>query len=138
MRQHGEIERRWRRGGGPFERPSIPGVAGLVAQLFAAANADDELGDLKPDAAHDECRTAGGHDQPRTPYRHVVVLHPPGHTEQAEDIKRHKGDVEADQPTPERRLTKPFVKPEAERLWKPVGVAGERTEQHAADNDVVE
>jgi len=46
--------------------------------------------------------------------------------------------VKADQPAPECRLPEPFVKLETERLGKPVGVAGERAEQHAADDDVVE
>ena len=39
---------------------------------------------------------------------------------------------------PERRLAQPLVQPEAEGLREPVGVAGERAEQHAADDDVVE
>ena len=43
LRQHGEIEGRRRRGRRPFERAARPGIAGRVAQLFAIADADDEL-----------------------------------------------------------------------------------------------
>src|SRR5712675_2087234 len=74
-----------------------------VGQLRALADADNELGDLKGDAAHDQRCAAGGNDQPGTPLRHVIVLHAPGHAEQAKDIQRHEGDVEADQPAPEGR-----------------------------------
>ena len=121
LRQHRKIESGGRGWGGPFERPAIPGVAGLVAQLLAPANADDELDDLKHDSARDQARAECGNDQPGVPFRHVIVLHSPRHAEQSKDIKRHEGDVEADQPAPECCLSKTFVKPETERLRKPVG-----------------
>jgi hypothetical protein len=62
----------------------------------------------------------------------------PRHSHEAEHVERHEGDVEADDPEPERRLPQPLVQAEAERLGKPVLVAGEYPEQHAADDDVVE
>src|SRR4029077_454549 len=46
IRQHGEIESRRGRCGRPFERAAVPGIAGLVAQGVALANADHELDDL--------------------------------------------------------------------------------------------
>ena len=42
-RREGEVVGRRRRGGGPFERPGAPRVAGEVAQLVAPQIADREL-----------------------------------------------------------------------------------------------
>src|SRR3984893_17203037 len=72
------------------------------------------------------------------PSRDIVVLHATGHSHEAEDVERHEGDVEACDPAPERRLAESFVQPEAKRLREPIGVAGERAEEHPADEDVVE
>ena len=83
-------------------------------------------------------RAGGGDQEPRLPLGHVVVLHAPRHAHQAEHVERHEGDVEADDPEPERRLAQALVQAEAERLGKPVLVAGEHAEHHAADDDVVE
>ena len=47
--QDSEVENRRRRSGGPFQRAAVPGIAGAVAQFRAAADADDELRDLKDD-----------------------------------------------------------------------------------------
>ena len=86
----------------------------------------DELHHLERDADRDEHRADGRDQQPRLPLGHVVVLHAPRHAHQAEHVERHEGDVEADDPEPERRLAQALVQPEAERLGKPVGVAGEQ------------
>src|SRR5450755_5061701 len=115
----------------------MPGIAGAVTQFLTAADADDELQDLKDDSDQNQDRPAGGHDQPRTPLRDIVVLHSSRHAEKSEDIKRHEGDIEADQPKPERSFTEAIMQEEDERLGKPVGVAGKRTEQHPADDYVV-
>src|SRR5450631_4723215 len=115
--------RRWRCRG-PFQRPPVPGIAGAVAQLLAVPDTDDELHDLKDDSDQDQDRPKRGHDQPRPPRRDIVVLHSPGHAEKSEPIKRHEGDIEADQPEPERRFAETLMQPEPERLWKPVGVSG--------------
>src|SRR5258708_23718398 len=135
--QDREVEdRRWR-GSRPFQRAPVPGIAGAVAQLFAPAYADDELRDLKDDTDHDQNGAEGRDDQPGAPLRDIVVLHSPRHAEKAQDIKRHEGDIEADQPEPERRLAETIMQPETECLRKPVGVAGKRAEQYSADDYVV-
>ncbi len=138
MRQHGEVEGRRRRGRRPFQRAAVPGIAGHVAQLLAVADADHELRDLQHDAGQDDGRADRRDQQPGMPCRHVVVLHAPRHAHEAQDVERHEGQVEADEPAPERGLAQALVQAEAERLGEPVGVAGEGAEQHAADDDVVE
>ncbi len=53
-------------------------------------------------------------------------------------VERHEGEVEADDPEPERHLAPELVELEAEGLREPVIDAGKHAEQHAADDDVVE
>ena len=83
-------------------------------------------------------RTGRCHQQPGLPAEHVIVLHAPGHAHQAEHIERHEGDMEADEPAPERALPQRFVEREAERLGEPIVVAREGAEHDAADDDVME
>src|SRR6185312_17086301 len=97
------------------------------------ADADDELDDLADDSGQDQARADTGDHQPGPPLRHVEMLHPPRHAEEAHRIERHEGDIEADQPEPERSLAPALMQAEAERLREPVGVAGESAEQHTAD-----
>ena len=65
--QYREVPRRRRRGGGPFERPSIPGIAREVAAALAGADADDELHDGKNDTGEHDQRAAQRHDHQRLP-----------------------------------------------------------------------
>ena len=53
------------------------------------------------------------------------MLHAARHAHQAQDVERHEGHVETDDPAPERGFAQAFVQPEAECLGEPVGVAGE-------------
>ncbi len=84
--------------------------------------------DLQDYSGQDDRRAAGRDQQPWTPGGDVVVLHATGHSHEAQDVEGHEGDVEADDPAPERGLAQSFVQPEAERFRKPVGVAGEPAE----------
>src|SRR5215469_11016007 len=105
--------------------PAIPGIAGAVAQLFAMADADDELNDLADDADQDNERPDRGDQQPGPPLRYIIVLHAPCHAEKAKGVHRHESDVEPDQPKPEGRLSPSLLQSKAEGLGEPVGIAGE-------------
>ena len=99
-----EVPRRRRRGDRPFERAAVPRIAGPVARAVAVADADVRA--AATGAAR--CRpamtsapaiaTSISGCQPVS----VVVLHAPRRAHQAEHIERHEGEVEADQPAPER------------------------------------
>ncbi len=138
VRHDGEVEHRRRRRHDPFERAAVPRVAGVIAQGVAAADGDDELRNLAADADEDQNGAAAGEDHPGAPGRNVIVLHAARHALEPEHVERHEGDVEASHPEPEGGLAEPLVELEAERLREPIGVAGERAEQHAADDHVVE
>ena len=96
-----------------------------------------ELRDLQGDAAQDDQGADARDQQPGVPLGPIVVLHAPRHALEADHVKRHEGDVEADEPAPEGGLAEPLIEREAEGLGEPVGVAGEGTEHHAADDHVV-
>ena len=104
--QDGEIERRRRRCRRPFERAAHPGSPVTIAQLLAMANAHDELRDLTQMPAR---MTAAPRPRPaaRDAMREHRRLHPAGHAHQAQHIERHEGNIEADQPAPERSLARP-------------------------------
>ena len=75
----------------------------------------------------------------RLPGRVVVVVHAARRAHEAEDVERHEGHVEADQPAPERRPcpSRSFSR-KPNDLREPVGDAGQVAEHHAADDHVVE
>ena len=137
MRQHGEIPGRRRRCGRPFERTAVPGIAGDVTALIARADADDELHDRQHDAGENHQRADESDQHQRLPAGLGIMLHPPRRAHQAQRVKRHEGEIEADEPAPERRLAEPFVQRETEGLREPEIVAREDAEQHPADDDVV-
>src|SRR5215213_9915073 len=53
-RRKGEVVRRWRRGRGPLQRPSVPGVAGQIAQLLPFHEAHHQVDDERQDSAQNE------------------------------------------------------------------------------------
>src|SRR5205085_9467158 len=112
VRKHREVEAWRRRGRRPFERAPVPRIAGRVAKRLAPADADDELRDLQDYSDQNDGRAAGRDQQPRPPSCDIVVLHATGHSHQAQNVERHEGDVEADEPAPERGLAEAFVQPE--------------------------
>jgi hypothetical protein len=57
---------------------------------------------------------------------------------QAQRVQRHEGQVEADQPAPERDLAPELVQREAEHLREPERHGRQAAEHHAADDHVVE
>src|SRR5580658_10152797 len=118
--------------------PSMRGSTGRITQLLTMSNADSELGNLQGDSGENDGRAKGRDQQPGAPFRDIIMLHPAGHSHQAQDVQRHERDVEADEPAPERGLAKSLVQPETERFGKPIIVAGERAEEHSTDDDVVE
>src|SRR5262249_23758507 len=97
-------------------------------------DADDKLHDLADDPGQDHARADARNIEPWLPCSDIVMLHAPRHAEESHGIKRHERDVEADQPKPEGSLAPAFMKAEAEGFREPVGVSGERAEQHAADD----
>src|SRR5438034_47575 len=66
------------------------------------------------------------------------MLEAPRHAHHAQDIERHEGEVEADEPAPEAGFAQSLVEGESERLGEPIIVAGHRAEYDAADDDVME
>ena len=62
----------------------------------------DELHDLADDARENDDNTDRGDNQPRLPRDNVVMLQAPRHAHQADHIEGHEGDVETDEPAPER------------------------------------
>ena len=67
-----------------------------------------------------------------------VRVDPPVHPQQAEQVLRLEGDVEADEEEPERQLAQPLVEHPAEDLRPPVEERGEERERRAAHQHVVE
>jgi hypothetical protein len=136
--QHREVEGGRRRGRRPLQRAPVPGIAGCVAQLLAMAEADHELRDLQPDSCEDDGDAGGRHEQPGMPLGNIVMLHAPRHAHKAQHVEGHEGQIETEQPAPERGLPQALLEAEAESLREPEGVTGERAEQDAADDDVME
>ena len=58
---------------------------------------------VQRDAGQDHQRAGHRHQHQRLPAGLVVVLHAARRAHQAERIERHEGEIEADQPAPERR-----------------------------------
>src|SRR5690242_13273718 len=102
--EYGEVEWWWRGRRRPFQRAAVPRIADHIPQLVSIANADNELRDLTNRAGQQDQHTYGGHQHPRIPRRHIVMLHSASHTEQTGRVKRDEGNIEAYQPTPERGL----------------------------------
>src|SRR6185437_14409307 len=129
--------RRWR-GSRPFQIASVPGVAGDVTPLVASAYRDHDLRDLRDDAEKNNEHAYLGENEPGMPLGHVIMLKPPRHALEADDVPGRPGHPEADQPQPEGPLAEPLIQHEAERLGEPVGVPGEHPEEYGSDDDVVE
>ena len=138
VRKQREIVCRRRRRRRPFERPPIPGIAGDVAQFVATPDADHELDHLADRAAQQDESSSCGEENPRPPFRRVVMLQPTRHAEETENIERHESDVETHECEPERRLAPTFVQAEPERLGKPIGDAGHHGEHDARHDHMVE
>ena len=60
------------------------------------------------------------------------------HAEQPGDIERKKSHVKSNERAPERSLAPAFVQPETEGLREPIDDSREASEQHAADDHIVE
>src|SRR5262249_25259311 len=105
--------------------------------LFACADADIELRDLAEDSAENDNGPDLCDQQKRLPARIRNMLKAPGHAHEAQLIKRHEGEIEADEPAPEAGLAPSFVKGEPERLHKPVVNTRKRAEHDATNDDVV-
>ena len=138
LRQHGEIEHRRRRGRRPFERAAVPRIAGHVAQRVLSNDAHDELSHLADDGADENENAKAGNQNPGTPFRHIIMLKPPGHAEDSDNVQGHEGDIEADKAEPERGPPPTLVQTKAERLRPPIGDCREERENHASDDDMME
>src|SRR6516165_3471169 len=103
---------------------TTPTSASCVAQLLAMPKADHELRNLQTDSCEDDDNAGGRHEQPGMPRGNIVMLHSPRHTHEAEDIERHKGQIETEEPAPERGDPKVLFEAEAECLREPEGVSG--------------
>ena len=68
----------------------------------------------------------------------VAAIEALRHSHKAENVQRHEGQTEADDPAPEGPSAPLFLETKAERLWEPVLIAGEIAEQCAGDQQVVE
>src|ERR1700722_8432512 len=97
------------------------------------ADADDKLSDLTQDAGKNDHSAEAGDEEPRMPFGHVVVLHPPGHAHEANDIEGHERQIEADKPAPERGFAPALMEPEAERFGEPERGSVKHTKQSAAE-----
>src|SRR5262249_19053490 len=73
----------------------------------------------------------------RPPARIRNMLQAPSHAHEAQLIKRHEGDIEANNPAPEAGLAPSVVEGEAKRLREPVIDPRQRAEHDAANDDVV-
>src|SRR5262249_2418227 len=91
-------------------------------------NRYDELDNLADNTSENDDSTGRGNHQPRLPGENVIMLQAPRHAHQADHIERHEGDMETNEPAPECSRAPAFVEREAERLGKPIHVAGEYTE----------
>src|SRR5262249_36580470 len=114
---------RRRRQGQPFERAAIPRIARDVATLVASLDRIQQLDDGKHDPEPDDDGAEKGEVQQRAQTWMGDVLHPPRRAPEAEHVKRHEGQVEADEPAPENRLAEALVEREAESLREPISVA---------------
>src|SRR2546429_5517240 len=97
----GEIVGRRRRGGRPFQRPAVPRIAGRDCKRGAVADAYGELNGEEGDATQDEEGAEFGYDEIRLPAGDIVALEALRHAHEAENIKRHEGQIDADDPGPE-------------------------------------
>src|ERR1700679_2978853 len=105
---------------------------------LTGADRNDELDDLAGDTSQDDHDANRRGHQPGLPGRIVVMLHAPCHAHQAEHVKRHERNIEADEPAPERCLPPTFIERKTERLWEPIIEPGHHAEYDAANDDVVE
>ncbi len=137
-RSEGEIVCGRRRRGRPFQRPTVPGIAGHVAQSLAANDADGDLHEESRDTQKNEKGANSCDDKPDLKGGIIEHTQPARHAHQPEHIERHEGEPEAHHPEPEGHLAPERIEPEAERLGEPVADAGEHSKQHPADDDVVE
>ena len=66
-----------------------------------------------------------------------IVLHAPRRTHESQHVERHEGEVEAEEPAPEHRFTKPLIQRETKGLGKPITDARHDTEDNAANDHIV-
>ena len=104
---------------------------------MAAADADGELNDLGYRAEEQQHHAKSSRQHPRTPHRNVVMLQAPGHAKEARHVKRHEGDVKAEEAEPERPFAPVLVQFEAEGFREPVSQARQSAEKNGADDNVV-
>ena len=136
--REGEIViRRWRRGR-PFQGPAIPVIACGVAKRLAIPDSDEDLDQKRCYPRGDKQSTDKGDDKISAIDRGVELAEPTGDAHEAKRIKRHEGEVEADEPAPERHLAPERVELETKRLGEPKCYCREDAEDDAADDDVVE
>ncbi len=136
--QNREVVEGRRRGGRPFEAARIPRITSEIPVLIAIANADVELDYDRQDAHADDHRPHQRDDQIGMPIGMIIMIHPARHALEAEDIERREGEPVAHQPAPEGDLPPELIEGEAEHLGEPEAHAGEASEDHAADDDVME
>src|SRR5665213_4448768 len=129
------IRGRWR-GGGPLQRPRVPGVvAGNFPAEVGADHVEDETANadyLKDDSDADD-------QVPHPPTTGCIVgINAPRHTQQAWDVHEVEGEMEADQEEPEMPLAQCLAHHPARHLGIPVVKRTEKREHDGADQDIVE
>src|SRR5260370_36073666 len=66
-----------------------------------------------------------------------IMLHAPRRTHEAQHVERREGEVEAEEPAPEHRFTKPLIQRESKGLRKPISDARHDTEDNATNYHIV-
>jgi len=115
LRQMGEIPRRRRGRGRPFERTTVPRIPRHIAIKFAPANTHGELHASQCYTEEDQQGARQCDEHERLPMHVRIVLHAPRRAHEAQCVKRREGEVEAEEPAPETALpSRSFsVKPKA-------------------------
>ena len=127
---------RWRRSGGPFERPRVPGIGPRDSALeIRPQQIENEAADrdsLKNNAA--------AYDQvPDSPAAvDLIGINPARHSENARDVHEIEREMEADQEKPKVPLAQRLVQHAAGHLGKPIVEGGEDREEDCAHQDIVE
>src|SRR6516165_11390893 len=86
----------------------------MKIQKLARADADIELRDLAEDSAENDDGSYLRDQQQRPPARIGDMLQAPGHAHEAQLIKGHESQIEADDPAPEAGVAEAFIQGESE------------------------
>src|SRR6202789_3484701 len=116
LRQMREVPGRAAGRSSTLERTTVPRISRHIAIPFALANTHGELHASQCYPQQNQYRAREGDEHEWLPMHIRIVLHASRRTHESQHVERHEGQVEAEEPAPEHRFTKPLIQREATSL----------------------